>query len=139
MHNTNTAKMDDDMPEGTLVGISQTQQERLSSIDFKACFLNTVGRSVLVSRFGIKAAAATRDITLYRALDPNNLEYDTRAKSYTRSNAFEPFFDYFPKQALAALAYSFGNDCVGTHREFIVCEMPAQLNALHRRLFTWQL
>ena len=128
MHNTNTAKMDDDMPEGPLVDVSQAQQERLSHIDFKACFLGTVGRSDLVSRFGIKAAAATRDITLYRALAPNNLEYDTRAKSYTRSNAFEPLFDYSPSQALAALAYGFGDDFVGAHRGFIACEMPAQLN-----------
>ena len=128
MRNTNTAKVGDDMPEGTPADVSQAQQERLSHIDFKACFLGTVGRSDLVSRFGIKEAAATRDITLYRALAPDNLEYDTRAKSYTRSNAFKPLFDYSPSQALAALAYGFGDDFVGTHRGFIACEMPAQLN-----------
>ena len=103
-----------------------------------------LSRSVYLTSISRRAswtlsAAATRDITLYRALAPNNLEYDTRAKSYTRSNAFEPLFDYSPSQALAALAYGFGDDFVGTHRGFIACEMLAQLNALHRRLFTKQL
>lgn len=120
--------MDGDMPEPGLVDVSQTQKERLSHIDFKVCFLGTVGRNDLVSRFGIKEAAATRDITLYKELAPKNLEYDTKAKIYTRSNAFEPLFNYSSSQALAALAYGFGDDFVGMHKGFIACEMPAQLN-----------
>ena len=116
------------MPEPSLVDVSQAQKERLSHIDFKVCFLGTIGRNDLVSRFGIKEAAATRDITLYKELAPKNLEYDTKAKIYTRSNAFEPLFDYSPSQALAALAYGFGDDFVGTHKGFIACETPAQLN-----------
>lgn len=128
MRNTNAARTDGDMPEPSLVDVSQAQKERLSHIDFKVCFLGTIGRNDLVSRFGIKEAAATRDITLYKELAPKNLEYDTKAKIYARSNAFEPLFDYSPSQALAALAYGFGDDFVGTHKGFIACEMPAQLN-----------
>lgn len=128
MRNTNAARTDGDMPQASLVDISQAQKERLSHIDFRVCFLGTIGRNDLVNRFGIKAAAATRDITLYKELAPQNLEYDTKAKIYTRSNAFEPLFDYSPSQALAALAYGFGDDFVGTHKGFIACEMPAQLN-----------
>ena len=128
MSNTNAARMDGDMTEPSLVDVSQAQKERLSHIDFKVCFLGTIGRNDIVSRFGIKEAAATRDITLYKELAPKNLEYDTKAKIYTRSNTFEPLFDYSPSQALAALAYGFGDDFVGTHKGFIACEMPAQLN-----------
>lgn len=116
------------MPEPSLVDVSQAQKERLSHIDFKVYFLGTIGRNDLVSRFGIKEAAATRDITLYKELAPKNLEYDTKAKVYARSNAFEPLFDYSPSQALAALAYGFGDDFVGTHKGLIACEIPAQLN-----------
>lgn len=111
-----------------MLDISQAQKERLSHIDFRVCFLGTIGRNDLVNRFGIKAAAATRDITLYKELAPRNLEYDTKAKVYTRSKDFEPLFDYSPNQALAALAHGFGDDFVGTHKGFIACETPAQLN-----------
>ena len=124
----NTAKIGDHMPAMRLEDINQTQKERLSHIDFKVCFLGTIGRNDLVGRFGIKEAAATRDITLYKELAPQNLEYDTKAKVYTRSKDFEPLFDYSPTQALAALAHGFGDDFVGTHKGFIACEMPAQLN-----------
>jgi len=128
MMGINTAKIGEHMSLARLEDINQTQKERLSHIDFKVCFLGTIGRNDLVGRFGIKEAAATRDITLYKELAPRNLEYDTKAKVYTRSKDFEPLFDYSPNQALAALAHGFGDDFVGTHKGFIACEMPAQLN-----------
>jgi len=56
------------------------------------------------------------------------LEYDTRAKVYTRSKDFAPIFDHSSNQALAALAHGSGDDFVGTHKGFIACETPAQLN-----------
>jgi hypothetical protein len=108
--------------------ISQAQKERLSHIDFRAYFLGEVGRSDLVSRFGIGEAAATRDITLYRELAPKNLEYDTKLKSYVISGAFEPLFEYSTPQALAALSHGFGEDFVGSHKPMIPCEMPSELN-----------
>lgn len=108
--------------------IAQAQKERLSHIEFKVRFLGTIGRNDLVGRFDIKEAAATRDIALYRQLAPGNLRYDTKAKVYERSDAFSPFFDYSTSQVLAALTYGFGDDFVGTHRGFVACEVPAQLN-----------
>jgi len=126
----NTSKIGEHMSLVRLEDINQTQKERLSHIDFRVCFLGTIGRNDLVGRFGIKEAAATRDIALYKELAPQNLEYDTKGKIYTRSKDFEPLFDYSPNQALAALAHGFGDDFVGTHKGFIACEMPAQLNRL---------
>ncbi len=108
--------------------IGQAQKERLSHIDFRAYFLGVIGRSDLVSRFGIGEAAATRDITLYRELAPKNLEYDTKARSYVMSEAFKPLFDYSPPQVLAALTHGFGEDFVGNHKAMIPCETPAELN-----------
>lgn len=111
-----------------LTDVSQAQQERLSHIDFRLRFLGTIGRNDLVVRFGIKAAAATRDITLYKELASQNLEYDTKAKIYTRSEPFSPLFDYSRHQALTALAHGFGDDFVAAHKAHIACETPAQLN-----------
>ena len=57
------------MLQPQLSSINQTQRERLFHIDFKLYFLGTVSRNDIVSRFGIKEAAATRDISLYKDTD----------------------------------------------------------------------
>jgi len=111
-----------------LAEINQAQQERLSHIDFKAFFLGTVGRNDLVNRFGIKEAAATRDISLYRELAPKNLEYDTRAKAYVIKPSFKSMFEYSSTQVLAALSQGFGEDFIGSHKAVVACEMPTNLN-----------
>ncbi len=128
MMSTNALKLKNDMVSTRLADISQSQQERLSFIDFRLRFLGTIGRNDLVRRFGIKAAAATRDITLYKELALQNLEYDTKAKIYTRSDFFAPLFDYSSQQALVALAHGFGDDFVISQKAHIASETPAQLN-----------
>ncbi len=111
-----------------LSNISQAQKERLSHIDFRTYFLGEIGRSDLVARFGIGEAAATRDITLYRELAPANLDYDTKLKSYVKSESFIPLFEYSPPQVLAALSQGFGEDFIGSHKPMVRCETPAELN-----------
>lgn len=111
-----------------LSGISQAQKERLAHIDFRTYFLGEIGRGDLVARFGIGEAAATRDITLYRELVPANLEYDTKLKSYVKSESFKPLFEYSPSQVLAALSQGFGEVFIGSHKPMVRCETPAELN-----------
>jgi hypothetical protein len=108
--------------------IKQAQRERLLHIDFRAYFLGDVGRSDLVKRFGIKAAAATRDLQIYSELAPNNLTYDTKSKSFFRTSRFKPIFQYKETQVLAALSQGFGEDFVGSLKPIVACETPAQLN-----------
>lgn len=111
-----------------LSNLSQTQTERLFHIDFRLYFLGLVNRNDLVSRFGIKAAAATRDISLYKELAPKNLEYDTKAKVYIQRDGFNPVFKYTSQQALTALLHGFGDDFFLTNQAFNAAEAPAQLN-----------
>lgn len=111
-----------------LKNISQSQQERLFHIDFKLRFLGTVSRNDLVSRFGIKAAAATRDMSLYKELAPKNLSYDTRAKTYISTEQFKPLFDYKSAQALSALCYGLGDDHVAVSSSLVLSESPTKLN-----------
>lgn len=111
-----------------LEDISQAQQERLFHIDFKLRFLGAVNRNDLVSRFGIKAAAATRDISLYKELAPKNLIYDTKAKTYIEADQFKPLFDYQGSQALSALCYGLGDDHVSRSTSLVTAESPTQLN-----------
>lgn len=118
----------DSQARTTLDGIGQAQQERLFYIDFKLRFLGSINRNDLVSRFGIKAAAATRDLTQYRDISPDNLVYDTKAKRYIQSGDFKPVFEYSGKQVLAALCHGLGDDHVCVQSGLIEAEAPTQLN-----------
>jgi hypothetical protein len=111
-----------------LASTSQSQKERLFHIDFKLYFLGAVNRNDLVTRFGIKEAAASRDLSLYKNLAPKNIEYDTKAKTYIQREGFTPLFKYSGSQALAALLHGFGDDFVGVQKTIITCEAPIQLN-----------
>jgi len=111
-----------------LSDIKQAQRERLLHIDFRAYFLGDVGRSDLIRRFGIKAAAATRDINIYKELAPGNIDYDTKTKSFIREHSFKPLFEYNVSQVLSALSQGFGEDFVGSPNPIIACETPSNLN-----------
>jgi hypothetical protein len=116
------------LPRAQLEKVSQTQRERLFHIDFKLYFLGSVNRTDLVSRFGIKEAAASRDLSLYKELASKNIEYDTKAKTYIQRDGFSPLFEYSGSQTLAALLHGFGDDFVGTQKSIVTCEAPTQLN-----------
>ncbi len=113
---------------GRIEQIGQSQRERLFHLDFKLRFLGLVNRNDLVARFGIKAAAATRDIALYRELAPDNLVYDTKAKAYFKSDAFEPLFSYSGNQALSALSQGLGDGHVSDICALVPSESPTRLN-----------
>lgn len=107
---------------------SQAQKERLSYIDFRLNFLGGISRKDLMSRFGIKEAAATRDFTLYKKEASVNLALDDVSKIYIRTNAFVPAFQYSSSQVLTALSQGLGEDIVKPHKALIACEMPSRLN-----------
>jgi len=108
--------------------IAQSQKERLAHIDFRLYFLGAVGRNDLVKRFGIKEAAATRDLALYRERAADNIQYDTKAKLYQVSPDFKPLFNYVPETVLAALSKGIGDNNLASHKAFISCETPSQLS-----------
>ena len=116
------------MPQASLDDISQAQKERLFHVDFKLRFLGAINRNNLVSRFGIKQAAATRDIALYKELAPTNLHYDTKAKTYFQTAKFKPLFEYSGSQALIAISKGLGDEVVNTRTSLIDTEAPTQLN-----------
>lgn len=111
-----------------LAEISQAQQERLFHIDFKLYFLGSVNRSDLVERFGIKEAAASRDLSQYKDLAPKNIEYDTKVKTYIQRDGFKPLFEYSGSQTLAALLHGYGDDFVSPECSLVPAEAPTELN-----------
>ena len=59
-----------------------------------------IRRNDLVTRFGLQEAAATRDISLYKSLAANNIQYDAKAKTYLIGNNFHPLFNYDTERVL---------------------------------------
>ena len=116
------------MPIEKLEKVHQSQKERLFFIDFKLRFLGSLNRNDLVERFGIKDAAATRDLALYRELAPTNLNYSAKAKNYLATETFNALFKYPDRQALSALCFGLGDDQVNSHAAYIPAEAPTQLN-----------
>lgn len=96
------------MPQLSAHETSANQRERLWQIDFLARFRGQVTRQDLVQRFGIALSNATRDLTLYRQLAPDNLDYDHSDKVYRRSQRFQPLFSYDREHTLQALALGQG-------------------------------
>lgn len=116
------------MQKSELHNLSQAQRERLFFIDFRLFFIATLNRNDLISRFGIKKAAATRDITYYRKFRPDNAVYDSNAKSYLKTKRFTPLFDYNSSQVLSALSEGMGDDYIGAQKPPIYCEAPTQIS-----------
>ena len=107
--------------------ISQAQRERMSYIDFRLDFFGEINRGDLVSRFGIKDAAATRDITLYRKVGFDNIEYDNQARIYLRRDSYTPLFPRTHQQTFTAIASGLGDNYIGSDNTVIPCESPVEL------------
>jgi hypothetical protein len=115
-------------PKERLEDVSQAQRERLFHIDFRAWFLGRVTRGALIHRFGVKEAAATRDLALYRRLAPGNLVFEGSEKVYLCSDRFTPLFDHPPERTLTAIADGLGDDAAGEIAPHVRTERPLRLN-----------
>jgi hypothetical protein len=115
------------MSSERLQALSHAQRDRLAYIEQKLWFVGDMRRQDLVDRFGVQTAAATRDLSLYRELAPDNLEYDSRGKVYVMGPEFEPMFDFLPERILTWLSEGFGDGEPINSRAGVVCEIPARL------------
>jgi len=116
------------MHRDALENVNHSQKERLSNIDFRTYFLGEISRNDLINKFGIKKAAATRDLRLYQELSPDNIYYDPKARVYKASDSFKPLFDYPVDRALSALTHGFGDDFVSSHKPLITNDLSTKLN-----------
>ena len=97
-----------------LSAVSLQQRERLAFLELRLRFLGVIRRQDLIERFEIQSAAATRDLALYRQLAPENLEFDSRSKSYLRTQSFSSVFNLTPEQVFTWLVHRTGEiDTVG--------------------------
>lgn len=108
--------------------LTQPQRDRLAFIELRIRFAGEIRRQDLVARFGIQAAAATRDIGVYKEIAPRNLDYDTKGKVYVRDEWFRPVFEFPAERVLAWLSQGFGDGEPLRIKPFVACEGPALLN-----------
>lgn len=67
-------------------------ERRLEFVEFLLFWEGGVNRSDITERFGVSVPQASNDLSAYRALAPENLEYDASAKRYVAADAFQPRF-----------------------------------------------
>lgn len=108
--------------------LSFAQKQRLAYIDFKLLFVGHVTRAEVVNYFGQGLSSASRDITMYKELRPDNMEYDPRDKRYYQAVKFIPLVEHDAKKTLAKLTnqISDGMDAV-SDIDFPV-DAPSHLN-----------
>jgi len=107
--------------------VSQAQRERLAFLELHAFFTGELRRSDIEARFGIKPAAASRDLTLYREIAPANLDYDPTKRCYCPSGTFTPTFPFNSDRVLAWLLQGFGDGLDLKLKPTAPCEGPGQL------------
>jgi len=99
----------------------------MAYIDFRLDFFGEINRSDLVGRFGIKDAAATRDMTLYRSSAPGNIEYDNQRRIYLRRKSYKALFSRTAEQTLTAIHTGLGDNFTGNESTVISCESLVNL------------
>jgi len=115
------------MPTEKLADLTQPQRDRLSFLELRLRFLGEIRRQDLVTRFGIQTAAASRDLALYKALAPTNIDYDPKGKSYVFGSDFRPIFDFPPERVLSWLTRGFGDGEPLIFKAWIANETPSRL------------
>lgn len=108
-------------------GLSQTQRERLAFLELRAFFTGELRRGDIESRFGIKPAAASRDLSIYRELAAHNLDYDPVSRCYRPTGAFSPVYGWHSERVLAWLSQGFGDGLELGLKQAAPCEGSGQL------------
>ena len=109
------------------LGVSRAQRERLAFLELRAFFAGELQRGDIETRFGIKPAAASRDLSLYREIAPGNLDYDAVRRCYRPTPAFQPLHEFNPERVLSWLLQGFGDGLELGLRPPTPCEGPGHL------------
>lgn len=115
------------MSEEKNMSVSQAQRERLAYIELRAFFVGEVRRPDIEARFGVKPAAASRDLAAYKEIVPDNLEYDTLSRCYRPTPKFCPHFGFTTERVLSWLRSGFGDGLDTRSKSPAQCAGPVSL------------
>jgi hypothetical protein len=105
----------------------QSQRERLAFLEMRAFFTGELRRADIEARFGIKPAAASRDLSAYREIAPHNLDYDVAGRCYRPAASFNPVFEFSTERVLTWLLQGFGDGLDLKLRQAAPCDGPGNL------------
>lgn len=90
---------------------SLTQAERLAFIDIRLSYLGEISRSDIMSEFRIAQAAASKDLSEYRAIQKDKVDIDPQSKkTIIKMEKFQPLFDISGQNALSILVNGFNRN-----------------------------
>ncbi|MFC0859298.1 WYL domain-containing protein [Pasteurella multocida] len=90
---------------------SLTQAERLAFIDIRLSYLGEISRSDIMEEFRIAQAAASKDLSEYRALQEGKVDIDPQSKrTIIKLENFQPLFEISGQNALSILANGFNRN-----------------------------
>ena len=89
--------------------LTQTQRERLSYVDAMANFCGELTRADIERRFGVKPAAASRDLATYRELAPSNLAYEPSLRRHVPTERLCSVFRHSAGRVLGWLRDGMGD------------------------------
>jgi hypothetical protein len=107
---------------------SSSAHERLVFVDFRCTFMGEIRRADLMARFGIRSAAATRDLAHFKGMLGGKIQMDPVTKVYRPSADFKPLFQHDVGRALTALSHGFGESQFAVTGALIPCEVPPRLS-----------
>jgi len=96
-----------------ILGLRWNVEQRFEFIEFKIFWEGRVNRSDIMNFFGISIPQASKDLSAYQKLAPQNLHYDRSEKCYFASNSFTPCF--LKPNAENYLAQSSAANSIGIH------------------------
>ncbi len=71
-------------------GLKWGIEQRLEFIEFRVFWEDGVNRADIIDRFKVSVPQASKDLTHYREIAPENLRYDVSLKRYFASETFKP-------------------------------------------------
>ncbi|MBL3588491.1 MAG: transcriptional regulator [gamma proteobacterium endosymbiont of Lamellibrachia anaximandri] len=103
--------MEDFTYEALIESYNAQRAERFAYIDFVLRFLGGLNRSDLLDFFGIGEAAASKEISEYKKLTANNVDYDrVLRKNVILRESFKPLINLDAETALGMLANGFNKN-----------------------------
>lgn len=115
------------MSSNQLAELTQAQRDRLAFMELRLRFMGDIRRQDLVDRFAIQTAAASRDMSLYKALAPSNISYNAKVKIYVLGAVFSPLFEFKQTHVLSWLTQGFGDGEPMQIKALVASESPSRL------------
>lgn len=120
--------------EKTLAEMKWSTRQRLQYIEIMAFYCGVVSRNDVARAFGISDAAATKDLSLYGKLAPDNLIYKQSLFGYVPGPTFEECVaDLSPQAVLPMVAHNL-TSMSGPYGELQIFGIPAESLPIPARL-----